>query len=69
MGLLGTNAAAMLLDRPDLITHDPVSGREWLDLTVSLNLSYDLIVPQLGQPGGLFEEFRHASVAEVVTLF
>lgn len=66
--LAGVSASATVIDR-GLITHDVISGLEWLDLTVTTNLSYDQIALQLGQPGGLFEEFRHASVAEVQTLY
>ena len=50
------------------ITVDPLTGLEWLDLTVTMGRSFDDIVgldgtDELG-PGGDFEGFRHATAAE-----
>lgn len=49
-------------------TRDTASGLEWLDLTESAFYSYDQVVAQMG-PGGRFEGWRYASMAEVATLF
>ena len=52
----------------DNVTRDLATGLEWLDLTTSLGLSYDDVQLQFG-PGGGFEGWRHATTAEVTTLF
>lgn len=49
------------------ITHDTVTGLEWLDLTASRNISYDAITVQFAS-GGIFEGWRHATKLEVETL-
>jgi len=52
----------------NLITHDTVSGLDWLDLTETNNLSYNAVVSELGS-GGDYEGFRVATSAEVVALW
>ncbi len=56
--VLGTNA----------ITQDTDTGLEWLDLTFSLNLSYNYVSNQFGVSRD-FEGFRHAAASEVESLF
>jgi len=51
-----------------LITHDTVSGLNWLDLTETNNISYNAVVSQLGA-GGTYDGFRVATSAEVVALW
>lgn len=46
-----------------LITYDSNTGLEWLDLTVSKDLSFDFVESQLGQ-SGLFEGWRIAEYRE-----
>ena len=66
------NSAVISMDRltegDGLITHDTVSGLDWLDLTETNNISRDYVLSQLGA-GGEFEGFRYASSAEVVSLW
>lgn len=52
----------------NLITRDTASGLEWLDLTQTVDLSYDSVTGLLGT-GAMFSGFRYASNAEVVQLF
>jgi hypothetical protein len=52
----------------NLITHDDVSGLQWLDLTETYGLTYDYVSGQLGA-GGEFEGFRYATDAEVQNLW
>lgn len=52
----------------DSITVDTDSNLEWLDVTLSTNLSYNYVSTQFGA-GGDFNGFRHASTDEVVSLF
>jgi MYXO-CTERM domain-containing protein len=59
--------AAILIDR-DVYTHDTETGFFWLDLTMSTGLSFNQMLTQL-QPGGIFENHRYASQAEVQDLF
>jgi hypothetical protein len=69
----GTSARAMLLeaDHPVFgqaaLTLDTDTGLQWLDITFTVDLAYDEIVVEFGL-GGLFEGFRHATVAELVSL-
>jgi hypothetical protein len=51
-----------------LLTYDSASGLEWLDLSYTTDRSYNDIVRQLG-PGGEFEGFRYASIAEITGLW
>ena len=51
----------------NLITHDTVSGLEWLDLTETNNLSYDFVTGQL-VTDGQFAGWRYATNTEVVAL-
>ncbi len=48
-------------------TVDSAQGLEFLDLTLTTNMSYDQILPMLGS-GGAFEGWRHATYFEVNTL-
>ena len=50
-----------------LLTHDTDTGLYWLDLTVTVNLSYDSVLSQLN-PGGSLEGFRYATVEDVDNL-
>ena len=52
----------------DNVTVDTTTGLEWLDLTASLGISVDDIQLQFGS-GGSHEGWRHATTAEVTTLF
>jgi hypothetical protein len=50
------------------ITQDTATGLEWLDVTLSVNLSYNTVSGQFGA-GGQFEGFRYGTQAEVDQLF
>ena len=50
------------------VTHDTVTGLEWLDLTASSGISYDDITLQFAV-SGTFEGWHHATRAEVQDLF
>lgn len=50
-----------------LITRDTDTGLDWLDLNVTLNLSYDEVIADIGV--GLPAGFRYATESEVVALF
>jgi len=69
---LNANAAIMNADwktpGDNLITQDTDSGLEWLDLTVTANLSYDYVSNRLG-PGQEFEGWRYATAEEVTGLW
>ena len=56
------------LSGDDLITHDTVTGLNWLDLTETNGVSYNYVSTQLGS-GGKFEGFRYATVEEVIDLW
>ncbi|MEA3515498.1 MAG: hypothetical protein U9R34_08525 [Nanoarchaeota archaeon] len=45
------------------ITHDTVTNIEWLDISVTLGISTDEMLVEL-QPGGEFDGFRYATVAD-----
>ena len=47
---------------------DTSTGLDWLDLTASLDMSYDYVSSQLG-PGGAFAGWQYATVAQVETLW
>ena len=49
---------------PNTITRDTVTGLDWLDLTVTRGLSYEQVTAQMG-PGGTYEGWRYATVAEL----
>ena len=72
--VLSTNVNASIISTDwqtvgdNLITHDTVSGLDWLDLTETNNLSYNAVVSELGA-GGVYEGFRVATSAEVVALW
>jgi len=50
------------------ITYDTETGLEWLDLTYTVNLSYDEVSDQIEQ-GGDYEGFTRPTYAEVSDLF
>ena len=52
----------------NLITHDTVSGLNWLDLTETNNLSLNAVGTMLAD-GELYDGFRVATQAEVVALW
>jgi len=59
-------ATASLLDIEDYgsFTRDTISGLDWLDLTETVNMSYDSVSSQTGT-GGSFEGWRYASSIEL----
>jgi hypothetical protein len=69
-----TSSFAVLEERDDpvfgvgAITYDSETGLEWLDITESSNKSFNYVSTQFG-PGGEFEGFRHATLAEVEELW
>lgn len=73
LSCFGTAARASLLEvdylsaGDKLLTRDTVSNLEWLDLTRTLDISYTDMLAQLG-PGGLYEGFRYATVADIDNL-
>ena len=48
-----------------LLTYDNVSGLEWLDLTETTNNSYNQMLAQINDPGGMYSGFRYATLAEL----
>jgi hypothetical protein len=50
-----------------LITRDTDTGLDWLDLNLTLNLSYDEVAADIGV--GLPAGFRYATESEVIALF
>lgn len=50
------------------VTHDTLTGFDWLDLIESNGISYNDITLQFGS-GGTHDGWRHATRAEVTTLF
>lgn len=65
--LLPAFAQAALIDMGDF-TRDTATNLDWLDLSKSLNKSFNDVVGQMGV-GGQFEGWRHATREEVGTLF
>src|SRR5215469_5538441 len=53
---------------PNSVTVDTSTGLSWLNLTESVNLSYDQVIADL-QPGGIFNGYRYATSREVLGLF
>jgi hypothetical protein len=53
---------------PGTVTLDTRTGLQWLDLPLSLGMSYDY-ASSLMAPGGLFAGYRHATSPEVESLF
>lgn len=51
-----------------LLTHDTVSGLNWLDLTQTKGFSYNFVSSELGS-AGLYDGYRYATNDEVVNLF
>lgn len=65
--------AANLIDQdsvygPDTIIFDTQTHLRWLDLSITLGLSYDLVSTQFG-PGGQFPGFRYATTSDIVAFF
>ena len=50
------------------ITYDPNTGLDWLDWTLSTNLTHSYVSGQFAD-GGVFEGWRHALASEISTLF
>ena len=50
------------------VTRDENTNLEWLDVTLSTNISYSNIITQFGA-GGAYEGWRHATADEVVSLW
>lgn len=66
--LAGVSAAqGFLIDRGNL-THDPRTGKSWLDLTLTTNRSFSDVAAKFG-PGAEFDGFRHADSQEVFQLW
>ncbi len=59
--------ADLLTPGDGLITHDPNTGLQWLDVTATLDLSWDDVRSDVG--GWFGRGFRHATFAEVCNLF
>lgn len=53
---------------PGSITQDTATGLEWLDISFTVGLSYNDVAVEFG-PGGDFEGFAHATLAQVDALF
>lgn len=51
-----------------LLTRDTNSGLEWLDLSVTVDKTYNQISGEFG-PGGQFEGFRYAHPSDLATFF
>jgi hypothetical protein len=72
--LLRSSASAVLISKDDpihgadSITLDSSTKLEWLDVRNSLGLSYNQVAAEF-VPGGQFAGFRHATNAEITTLF
>jgi len=68
---LDANAAIISVDLQtpgdNLVTRDTDAGLEWLDVPLTVNLSFDYVSSQFGS-GGQFEGWRYASNSEVITL-
>ena len=67
IALSATSAQAVLMDN-GMITLDTDTNLERLDLTESTNRSYNDVAGQFGM-GGDFAAWRHATAAELTTLF
>lgn len=52
----------------ELITYDTDSGLEWLDLSVTTNMSHNFVLTQFGV-GGLYEGWNYADEEQVLSLF
>lgn len=61
------DAQAAFVDN-GLITTDTLTNLEWLDLTETENYSYDQVETEL-MPGGMFDEYRRATEAEISNMF
>lgn len=63
---LAAPVKAAIIDHGDYLT-DTATGLDWLDVTQSVNLSYDVVNAQLGA-GGQFAGWRYATGDEFNTL-
>ena len=74
LAVVSSNVSAALISADfetvgdNLITHDSISGLDWLDLSETRSLSYDYVSGQLGA-GGQFDGFRYATTLEVIDLW
>jgi hypothetical protein len=50
-------------------TYDPNTGLMWLDVTLTTNHSYNDVVANLLGVGQIYEGYRYATGAEIITLF
>jgi hypothetical protein len=53
----------------NLLALDTDTGLEWLRVTATINISYNTLVSTHLAPGGIYEGFAHATLAQVTTLF
>mgnify|MGYP003381421748 CR=1 FL=1 len=65
-GLVSGAAQATIVDHGEYLT-DTMTGLDWLDVTKTVNMSYNRVATQLGV-GGLFAGWRYASSFQVFTL-
>ena len=56
-----------IVDNGTYVT-DTVTGWDWLDLTQTVNMSYDLVISEMGT-GGQFEGWSYATRSELGTLW
>lgn len=61
--LLSISAQAAIVDMGS-VTRDTSTGLDWLDVTFTAGMSYNQVAAELG-PGGNYEGWRYASVAEL----
>lgn len=72
--LFSTTTNAALVERDwktsgdNLITYDPGTNLDWLELTASLGVSYNSMILEFGV-GGQYEGFRYATQADILTLW
>lgn len=60
---LSLSSHAAILDL-GTITRDTSTGLDWLDVTETINLSYNQVTAQMGA-GGDYEEYRYATMSEL----
>lgn len=65
--LMGTESARATLIDHNTYTTDTVSNLDWLDVTLSVNMSYFQVSAQF-RAGGMFEGWRYATVDEFSAL-
>lgn len=66
LSFVASSASAAFIDSGDYLT-DTDTGLDWLDVTTSLNMSYDEVSSQISA-GGQFEGWRYATGDEFNTL-